>query len=180
VTDGVPGDLRPDADRAQLLAEIEKLHTKVSLLSAEPPSSVLDAAPRGGSVAFVAMPFEPEPLQVVYEDFLRPAIEDACGAKCFRGDDALGSSVVMEDILAGIKDADIVVADLTGQNANVFYEIGIAHAFEKKVLLISQSSDDVPFDLRHRRILVYDYTPRGCKTLEGAVARHVLEMLSDT
>jgi hypothetical protein len=79
----------------------------------------------------------------------------------------------MDDIRTSIELADLIVADLTGKNANVFYEVGICHALEKSVLLLAQSMDDVPFDLRHRRVLLYSYTPRGCKRLESSLKAQV-------
>ncbi len=115
---------------------------------------------------FIVMPFSVEALNIVYEDYVKPVIEDECGLACERGDDVFGSSVIMDDILTSIKNSDLIIADLTGKNANVFYEVGICHALGKKVLLLAQSMDDVPFDLRHRRVLLYDYSPRGCKRLE--------------
>ena len=72
------------------------------------------------------------------------------------------------------------LADLTGKNANVFYEVGICHALDKPVLLMAQSMDDVPFDLRHRRVLIYEYTPRGVKRLEKALTDHLKAMLQKT
>jgi hypothetical protein len=83
----------------------------------------------------------------------------------------------MDDVVATIRRAQIIIADLTGQNANVFYEVGIAHAIGKPVLLLTQSIDDVPFDLRHRRILVYEFTPDGCKVLEESIEAHVKNIL---
>jgi len=59
-----------------------------------------------------------------------------------------------------------VIADCTGRNPNVFYEIGLAHASGKPVILITQNSDDVPFDIRHLRYIQYDYTPRGMRVFE--------------
>ena len=78
----------------------------------------------------------------------------------------LGSNVIMDDILKSIESADLVLADLSRRNANVFYEVGICHALHKPVLLLAQSIDDVPFDLRHRRVLLYEYSARGCTRLE--------------
>jgi hypothetical protein len=48
----------------------------------------------------------------------------------------------------------------------VFYETGIAHTVGKEVILITQTIDDVPFDLRHLRCIVYEYTPKGIQLLE--------------
>ena len=116
-------------------------------------------------------------LQVVYEDFVKPVVIDGCNLECERGDDVFGSNVIMDDIRTSIANADVVVADLTGKNANVFYEVGICHTLDKPVLLLAQSMDDVPFDLRHRRVLLYEYSPRGCKRLEKTLREHLLAML---
>jgi hypothetical protein len=75
----------------------------------------------------------------------------------------------MRDIWSAIHAARIVVADCTGRNPNVFYEIGLAHAIGRYTILISQSIDDVPFDLRHLRIILYEYTPRGMEKFEKAL-----------
>ena len=83
----------------------------------------------------------------------------------------------MEDVRTGISSADLIVADLTGQNPNVFYEVGIAHTLEKPVLLLSMSIEDIPFDLRHRRVLPCEYTPMGCKRLVAKLKQHVASML---
>ena len=71
----------------------------------------------------MVMPFGHEDLQVVYEEFIKPALERKCHVTCIRGDDIFGSNVVMDDVSAAISSADLVVADLTGKNANVFYEV---------------------------------------------------------
>jgi hypothetical protein len=126
---------------------------------------------------FVLMPFGVEELQVVYEHYLKPAIENNFPLNCIRGDSMFGSGVVMNDIRRAIKGAKIVIADLTDQNANVLYELGIADATEKQVLLIAQSVEDVPFDLKHRRVLLYEYSPLGCKNLEAELINHIQEML---
>jgi hypothetical protein len=97
---------------------------------------------------------------------------------CQRGDDVFGSNVVMDDIVKSINAADVILADLSRKNANVFYEVGICHALNKPVLLRAQSIDDVPFDLRHRRVLLYDYSPRGCKRLEGSLRQHMNAVLN--
>ena len=130
-------------------------------------------------VCFVIMPFSVESLNIVYEDFVRPTLVDRCQLRTERGDDVFGSNVIMDDITKSIRKAHLIIADLTGRNANVFYEVGIAHALNKQVLLMTQSIDDVPFDLRHRRALVYEYSPRGCKKLEKDLYENVQNMLAN-
>lgn len=62
---------------------------------------------------------------------------------------------MLDRIFTQISKADVIVADMTGRNPNVFYEVGYAHALDKFVLLLTQDSDDIPFDLKHRQHTVY-------------------------
>ena len=67
--------------------------------------------------------------------------------------------------------AKILLADLTGKNANVFYELGLAHAAGKPVILVTGSIDDVPFDLRALRVIEYDKNaPDWGKVLKGKLS----------
>ncbi|MEM7086431.1 MAG: toll/interleukin-1 receptor domain-containing protein [Bacteroidota bacterium] len=129
-------------------------------------------------LCFVMMPFGEDSLNDVYDFFIKPTIENECLLVCERGDDVFGSNIVMDDIRRSISKARIVIADLTGRNANVFYEVGIAHTLNKDVLLLSQSMSDVPFDLRHRRILLYEFSPKGCKKLEKSIVNNVNAILT--
>lgn len=179
--EGVPGNLARDIDPAEIAQLRAELMEAVSLFKGAPQRN--DAT--SGSLppnpsrrkCFIVMPFGNENLQIVFEDFVRPVIEEKCDLDCERGDDVFGSSIIMDDIRNSIDRADIVVADLTGKNANVFYEVGICHTVDKPVLLMAQSIEDVPFDLRHRRVLLYEYSPRGCKKLEKALQENLLAML---
>ena len=73
---------------------------------------------------------------------------------------------MIRDIWRAIGAAQFIIADVTGRNPNVFYELGIAHTLGKDVILITQDSGDIPFDLTHLRHIQYDYTPRGMKSFE--------------
>lgn len=98
------------------------------------------------------MPFSPD-FDVVYETIER-AVSDA-GLVCARVDDIWENHQVMDDVLSLLWRSKIVVADLTGKNANVFYETGLAHALPRPTVLLTQDPDDVPFDLRAIRYLRY-------------------------
>jgi hypothetical protein len=113
---------------------------------------------------FVLMPFDAR-LRPVYEDHITGSAREL-GLRVARGDDFFTSHSVMSDIWTAMMSARVVIADCTGRNPNVFYEIGLAHAAGKPVILITQSEDDVPFDIRHLRYIQYDYTPRGMRTFE--------------
>lgn len=141
-----------------------------------------EATPRTAGTkrrCFIVMPFGDSDLQIVYEDFVKPTLAENCDLECQRGDDVFGSNVIMDDILKSIRSADVILADLTRKNANVFYEVGICHALGKPVVLLAQSVDDVPFDLRHRRVLLYEYSPRGCKRLEGNLKNNMNAVLKE-
>ena len=77
----------------------------------------------------------------------------------------------MNDIWRSICEARFIVADLTGRNPNVMYELGIAHTVGKEVILIHQSGEDpkFPFDISHMRIINYDNTATGGNALRKKV-----------
>jgi hypothetical protein len=116
---------------------------------------------------FVLMPFSEE-LQPVYEDHIK-AVAASLGMSAARGDDFFAAKAIVSDIWNAIYSSRIVIADCTGRNPNVFYEIGIAHTIGKPTVLISQNIEDVPFDLRHIRCIVYQYTPRGMAAFNEAL-----------
>ncbi len=62
----------------------------------------------------------------------------------------------MEQIWEQITKARVLLADLTGKNPNVFYELGLAHAKSKPVIFIASNLEDIPFDLRHLRVIIYE------------------------
>jgi hypothetical protein len=100
------------------------------------------------------MPFDQE-FKSIYDDLIKPALEDA-GYEVSRADSLLDQQSIMRDIVQGIANADLIIADLSIVNANVFYELGLCHGLGKPTVLIAQSMDEVPFDLRSYRVQVYD------------------------
>lgn len=117
----------------------------------------------------VMMPFSKE-FDEVYE-----TIKGAClssGLKHRRVDDIWEEPTIIQDIFNLIITAPIVIADLSGKNPNVLYEIGIAHTLGKHVIPISQHIDDIPFDIRHHRTLIYLNNGEGrAKLKEGIESR---------
>ncbi len=128
-------------------------------------------------LCLILMPFNVPSLEAVYQDLISPAIERA-GLKVIRADNIYSNSSIMEDIWKCINQARIIVADLTDRNPNVFYEVGISHTLGKEVIMLVQDMNDVPFDLRHLRAIVYEYTPRGCRELEKTIELTVKEILN--
>ncbi|MGD8453847.1 MAG: hypothetical protein PVJ57_18690 [Phycisphaerae bacterium] len=103
---------------------------------------------------FVMMPFR-EPFDTYFTTIILPAITKA-NFEATRADDLFRPSVIVADMWKMIQDAKVLLAELTTKNANVFYELGLAHAIGKPVVLVSEKMEDVPFDLQQLRVLLYD------------------------
>ena len=106
-----------------------------------------------GFFAFVLMPFDTS-----FDDVYKIGIKetaDSLDILAERVDEQLYRESILERIYHQIEEAHIVIADMTGKNANVFYEVGYAHARGKLCILITADADDIPFDLKHRRHIVY-------------------------
>jgi len=102
---------------------------------------------------FVLMPFEPK-FDDIYKFGIKGAAQDA-GAYAERVDEQIFGEGILERVFNQINKADVVVADMTDRNANVFYEVGYAHALGKTVLLLTQNASDIPFDLQHHPHTIY-------------------------
>ncbi|MCK4430865.1 MAG: hypothetical protein KAW19_06135 [Candidatus Aminicenantes bacterium] len=109
--------------------------------------------------AFVLMPFR-LPFNSYYPAIFKPALE-AAGYTVTRADDLFTPRPIMLDIQKSILEADLLLCEMSDRNPNVFYELGLAHAIGKPAILISRKEDDIPFDLRHLRVILYDYTEAG-------------------
>jgi hypothetical protein len=103
---------------------------------------------------FVLMPFSDE-FHDLYHAGIKPACKDA-DAYCERVDEQLFEGTILERIYNQIAKADVVVAELTGKNPNVFYETGYAHALGKKVVLLTKSAADIPFDMQHYPHIIHE------------------------
>jgi hypothetical protein len=122
---------------------------------------------------FVLMPFHQDFLPI-YDDHIQKVCE-RLELNCRRADNIFGSSQIMHDVWELIANSKMIIADCTGRNPNVFYELGIAHTLGKPVVIITQSADDIPFDIRHIRYIKYNYTPRGMKEFEASLKKFIAE-----
>lgn len=128
---------------------------------------------------FVMMPFA-EPLGTYFASVCEPAIKKA-GLTAVRADaDIYGTGKIIDQIWSGINSARVLVAELTKRNPNVLYELGLAHALEKPVVLVSSNEEDVPFDVKHVRVIYYDVTdPFWGSKLIDKVAENILSALKN-
>lgn len=128
---------------------------------------------------FVMMPFA-KPIGDYYSKIYEPAIVKA-GLKAIRADnDIFGTGKIVDQIWSGITSAKVLVAELTGRNPNVYYELGLAHALKKPVVLICSNEQDVPFDLKHIRVIYYDMSdPFWGNKLIDKVAENILSAIAN-
>lgn len=119
---------------------------------------------------FVIMPFNMENANSIYENWIKPAVEGINTKNlnfiCHRADKTQRPGEIISHILNNLFDSEIVIADLTGKNPNVFYELGVRHTLSNNTILISQNIEDIPFDLRTQRIITYQFTPDGMLNLK--------------
>ncbi|MBS1571798.1 MAG: hypothetical protein JST62_05315 [Bacteroidetes bacterium] len=116
----------------------------------------------------VMLPFK---LQKSYD-----AIKMACNnlsLDCAKADDIWENPTFIQDIFDLIFTCRVVVADFTGKNPNVFYEVGIAHTLGKTVVPITQSMADVPTDLGHHRALLYYPNDQGYLDLSKEIEKRL-------
>ncbi len=104
--------------------------------------------------AFIIMPFDPE-FDDFYKDFIKKNLEEV-GYDVIRADNIESQRNILQDIVSALYSCDLIIADLTDANSNVFYELGLAHALKKRVILLTHDLSDVPFDLQSYRIIKYD------------------------
>jgi hypothetical protein len=130
---------------------------------------------RDADLVAVMMPFDAQ-FTPVYE-VLREAVS-AAGLKCHRADDIWENDHIMDDVISLIWRGRVVISDFSMKNPNVFYETGIAHSLGRDVIQIAQSIDDVPFDLRSLRTVVYLSNTEGLADLKNQVTTRLSNMLA--
>jgi hypothetical protein len=125
------------------------------------------------NLCFVMMAFRPETGQL-YRSLIRPAVE-RFGLTSLRADEIAAPGSITEQIRVAIQQSRLCVADVSGRNPNVLYEVGIAHTLGKPTVLLTQSLDDVPFDLRVIRHIQYrlDALEAARASLESSI-QHIL------
>jgi hypothetical protein len=110
------------------------------------------------------MPFSPL-SNLVFAAVISPLAQGA-GYRVERADTTLNLRAIMQDVVRGLQEAALVIADLTGRNANVFYELGLAHVMDRPTLLLAQSTNDIPFDLKAYRTVIYSVEFGDSSTIE--------------
>lgn len=119
-------------------------------------------------LCFVIMPFH-EGLRPVYEQAIKPACQQT-GFAAVRVDEVEGVYNINRQIIEHLFKSDVIIADLTDWRPNVFYELGVAHAIANKTIMIINQKDQVPFDVKIYRCLLYESGPDGLAKLTAELA----------
>jgi hypothetical protein len=121
-----------------------------------------------------------EPFDRYYDNIYVPAVRGA-DLEPIRADSLFRSSPILGDIWRFTRQAKVLLADMSGQNPNVFYELGLAHAIGQPVVLVASSIEDVPFDLRGLRVIIYNKDNESWGAdLRNNISRALTETIEDT
>lgn len=121
---------------------------------------------------FVLTPFHPK-YEKTYDVIAKSC--DRVGLKCSRGDEKFIRGGVLSHILGELLTASVVIANIDGRNPNVFYELGIAHALDKDVIIVSSSVHEVPFDLKSQRLVIWNNPEELDRELNRTLTRLLVE-----
>jgi len=126
---------------------------------------------------FALMPFKPREFgQKVYSDVIKPTVEKELGICCIRSDEETKLGVINNQIFTMIRKAKLIIAETTSRNPNVFYEVGMAHAFNKDVFIFNSSKKNkkLPFDIITNRAVFYD----GYEDLKKKIVENLKDHVS--
>jgi hypothetical protein len=128
---------------------------------------------------FMIMPFKDE-FESIYRHFIVKIVQ-SLNLSIKRGDDFFSArnTSIIDKVWSTIYFSKFVIADCTGRNPNVFYEIGIAHVLGKPTILITQNIDDVPFDVQNRRLITYQNNAAGLLELETKLNKNIQILLNE-
>jgi hypothetical protein len=127
--------------------------------------------------AFVVMQFG-EPYDSLYTEVIKPVVQEF-GLQALRVDEVYRPGIILQDIITGIAEAGVVIAEITPPNPNVFYELGYAHAMDKPTILLAERGKELPFDIKSYRCIFYDNTIRGKRDVEAGLRRHLSNILQE-
>lgn len=126
------------------------------------------------------MPFGQEVVDTVYKRCVKP-ICDELDLEIRHAGELFGTTPIYNDILREIQDATIIVADISGRNPNVFYELGIAHTIkqDRTIIITNDGFESAPFDVQHFRIIGYEDTITGGDEFKESLNKTIIGLLED-
>lgn len=163
--------------------ELEDAHKNVASILVEPAKADADRKRRivrvnpifqgrnfilEPDLCFVLMEFN-APYTEIYDSLIRPTVEGE-GFRCLKSDDIFATTSVIEDIWANINKASLIIAEISSNNPNVMYELGVCHTVGKNVMMLTQHPDAIPFNFRHMRAYPYVNDIPGSDDLKKNIA----------
>jgi hypothetical protein len=127
---------------------------------------------------FILIPFSSD-FEPIYKLIKQILESPEFNLSCYRSDEIYKPGPIIETILRGIASSQFVIADVTGRNPNVFYELGIAHTVKDFCVILTQNIEDVPFDLRHLHCIIYENSVSVADKLKHDLRKAVLAILKE-
>ena len=121
--------------------------------------------------AFVVMQFG-EPFDSLYTQVIKPVCDDQ-GFNAERADDVYRPGAILQDITSALESADVVIAEISTANPNVFYEVGYAHARQTPTILLARREEQLPFDISGYRTIFYEDTIGGKDRVASDLRKHL-------
>jgi hypothetical protein len=128
---------------------------------------------------FMVMPFGDSIADNAYRLATKPIVE-SMGLKILRADEIFSANPIFDDIVTAIEQAAIVIVDISGRNANCFYELGMAHTLKRSrtIMVTHDHFDETPFDIAHFRIIKYQDSIAGKQHFEENLRKTLKTILS--
>jgi hypothetical protein len=130
------------------------------------------------NLVFALMPFTESWSDYIWRREIKPLVEAIQDAPlvCRRADDLFGNDV-MQDIYESVATARVIIAEITDRNANVFYELGMAHTLGKEVIILAQGTQHIPFDLNRFRHCIYSNDGPGYEKLRAYLPSAIVSII---
>lgn len=125
--------------------------------------------------AFIVMEFS-SPFNEIYLDVIKKACDDN-NVEAVRADEIYGPGLIIGDVAQEILRSKLIIADITPQNANVFFEVGYAFALNKPTILLAEKATKLPFDVSAFRVLSYENSIAGKAKIEQGLQKHIKAIL---
>jgi predicted nucleotide-binding protein len=141
-----------------------------SLLESISPKSVIIS--KYSPKAFIVMQYTEE-YNELFNEVIKPVCEEY-GLEAIRADDLYTQNQVIQDIIFSIRESAIIIADITPDNPNVYYDVGFSHGINKPtVLLCDTTGEKLPFDLSGFRTIFYKNKIAGKSKIEETPRKHL-------
>ncbi len=128
--------------------------------------------------AFIVMQFS-SPYNELYDDVIKNVCTDL-NLTVIRADETFGPGLIIADIVKQIEESKLIIAEISSNNPNVFYEVGYSHALNKPTILIAEKNSKLPFDVSPFRTLFYENSIAGKRKIEEGLRKHIIAALTET